>query len=111
VAGLALLCATALTMMASATPAVASLKAQARAATTVPRLDHVFLVMEENNGLQDIIGNPAAPNLNYLAKTFGLATDYYGASPDSSESNYVAILGGSSFNEVLSPRSIRSSST
>ena len=54
--------------------------------------------MEENNGFTDVIGNKAAPNLNYLAKTFGVATDYYGVSPDSSESNYVGILGGSTFN-------------
>jgi phospholipase C len=69
----------------------------ASAATGIPHLDHVFLIMEENNGYGDVIGNPAAPNLNYLAKTFGVATDYFGASPDSSESNYVAILGGSTF--------------
>ncbi|WP_187365590.1 alkaline phosphatase family protein [Trebonia kvetii] len=51
--------------------------------------------MEENNGFTDVIGNKAAPNLNYLARTFGVATDYFGVSPDSSESNYVAMLGGS----------------
>jgi len=45
-----------------------------------------------------VIGNPAAPNLNYLAKAFGVETDYFGVSPDSSESNYVGLLGGSTFN-------------
>ena len=69
--------------------------ALASATSQVPRLDHVFVIMEENNGFHDVIGNQAAPNLNYLAKTFGLATDYFGVSPDSSESNYVALLGGS----------------
>lgn len=64
-------------------------------AVAVPKLNHVFLIMEENNGFSDVIGNPAAPNLNYLAKTFGLETDYFGVSPDSSESNYVGLLGGS----------------
>jgi hypothetical protein len=68
--------------------------ASASAAPSVPRLDHVFLIMEENNGFHDVIGNQAAPNLNYLARTFGLATDYFGVSPDSSESNYVGLLGG-----------------
>lgn len=43
--------------------------------------------MEENNGFQDIIGNKAAPNLNYLANTFGLETNYFGVSPCRSESN------------------------
>ena len=72
--------------LASASPATAA---------PVPRLDHVFVIMEENNGFRDVIGNPAAPNLNRLARQFGLATDYFGVSPDSSESNYVALLGGS----------------
>jgi phospholipase C len=70
----------------------------APAAVAAPGLDHVFLIMEENNGFHDVIGNPAAPNLNYLAKTFGVETDYFGVSPDSSESNYVGLLGGSTFN-------------
>jgi hypothetical protein len=65
------------------------------APVAVPHLDHVFLIMEENNGFHDVIGNPAAPNLNALARRFGVATDYFGVSPDSSESNYVAMLGGS----------------
>ena len=68
------------------------------AAASAPRLDHVFLIMEENNGFHDVIGNKAAPNLNYLAKTFGLETDYFGTSGDSSETNYVSILGGDTDN-------------
>src|SRR5271165_1907738 len=71
--------------------------ALAQATASAPHLEHVFLIMEENNGFHDVIGNPAAPNLNYLAKTFGVETDYFGVSPDSSESNYVALLGGSTF--------------
>ncbi|HEX4255567.1 MAG TPA: alkaline phosphatase family protein, partial [Streptosporangiaceae bacterium] len=67
------------------------------AVSSVPRLDHVFLIVEENNGLHDVIGNPAAPNLNYLAKTFGLETNYYGLSTNASEINYVGLLGGSTY--------------
>jgi len=84
--------------VAATSTAVTTTTATGTATASVPKLSHVFLIMEENNGLHDVIGNSAAPNLNYLARTFGSATDYYGASPDSSESNYVAILGGSSFN-------------
>jgi hypothetical protein len=58
--------------------------------------------MEENNGFHDIIGNPAAPNINYLASTFGLETNYFGVSPCCSESNYVQLLGGTSFANVQS---------
>ena len=55
--------------VAAAVPAAAVPSAAAPAA--VPHLDHVFLIMEENNGLYDVIGNPAAPNLNALAQQFG----------------------------------------
>jgi Phosphoesterase family len=81
--------------MAVAVPA--SAQASSALASSMPRLDHVFLIMEENNGYQDVIGNPAAPNLNYLAQTFGVATKYYGLSQDSSETNYVGLLGGNTF--------------
>ncbi|MBO0837544.1 MAG: hypothetical protein J2P28_18825, partial [Actinobacteria bacterium] len=76
-------------------PAVA---AQTTSSPAMPALDHVFLIMEENHGLADIIGNPAAPNINYLASTFGLETNYFGVSPCCSESNYVGLLGGNTFN-------------
>ena len=62
----------------------------------VPHYDHVFLVVEENHGFADVIGNPAAPNLNALARRFGVATDYF-AVAHPSEPNYVAMLGGSTF--------------
>jgi hypothetical protein len=65
-------------------------------ADQVPHLDHVFLIVEENNGFHDVIGDPAAPNLNYLAKTFAVATRYYGVN-GTSEPNYVGLLGGSTF--------------
>ena len=105
VAALALLLAAALTVITAqnATAAPAAPKATAQAApAAAPRLSHVFLIMEENNGFHDIIGNKAAPNLNYLAKTFGLATNYFGVSPCCSESNYVQLLGGKIFPSVQS---------
>jgi hypothetical protein len=58
--------------------------------------------MEENHGFSDVIGNPAAPNLNYLASTFGLETNYFGVSDCCSESNYVQLLGGTSYPNVNS---------
>jgi hypothetical protein len=75
----------------------ATAAASGSTSASVPKLDHVFLIMEENNGFYDVIGNPAAPNLNALAEQFGLATHYYGTNPNGSEGNYVDILGGSSF--------------
>ena len=76
--------------------------ALAQPAASTPKLSHVFLIMEENNGFTDVIGNKAAPNLNYLARTFGVATTYYGVSPCCSESNYVQLLGGKSYPSVNS---------
>jgi phosphoesterase family protein len=61
-----------------------------------PRYDHVFLIVEENHGFSQIIGNPAAPNLNRLASTYGLATASFSVA-DPSAPNYVAMLGGSFF--------------
>jgi hypothetical protein len=66
--------------------------------SSTPKLSHVFVIVEENNGYHDVIGNQAAPNLTYLAKTFGVATDYFGVSPCCSETNYVGLLGGNTFN-------------
>ena len=71
-------------------------EAAAVSQNAVPHYDHVFLVVEENNGFGDIIGNPAAPNFNKLAQTYGLATNYFGVSHPS-EPNYVAMLGGDTF--------------
>jgi hypothetical protein len=64
--------------------------------STVPQYDHIFVIVEENHGFTDVIGNPAAPNLNALAQQYGLATDYHGVAHPS-EPNYVAMLGGNTF--------------
>jgi hypothetical protein len=61
-----------------------------------PHYDHIFLIVEENHGFSQIIGNPAAPNLNRLADEFGLATASFSVA-DPSAPNYVAMLGGSTF--------------
>jgi len=62
----------------------------------IPRYDHILVIVEENHGFADVIGNPAAPNLNELASRFGRATSYFGVTHPS-EPNYVAVLGGNSF--------------
>lgn len=62
----------------------------------IPRLDHVFVIMMENHGFSQIIDNPSAPYLNYLAQTDNLATNYY-AIAHPSLNNYLEIVGGSNF--------------
>jgi hypothetical protein len=70
--------------------------APALKAQVFPKYDHVFLVIMENEGYSQIVGNPYAPILNALASDYGLATNYRGVA-DPSEPNYVAMLGGDFF--------------
>jgi len=75
---------------------VSPLAAQTATAKPFPQYDHVFLIVEENEGYEQVIGNPYAPIMNALAKNYGLATNYHGVA-DPSEPNYIAMLGGDSF--------------
>src|SRR5262249_42440493 len=61
-----------------------------------PRYDHIFLIIEENHGYNDIIGKKSAPNITRLAREYGLATQFF-STADPSAPNYVAMLGGSDF--------------
>src|SRR6267378_7607650 len=85
-----------LATLLTAAAALATGGATAIGSPGVARYDHIFVIVEENHGFADVIGNPAAPNLNALAHQFGLATDYFGISHPS-EPNYVALLGGNTF--------------
>ncbi|MDZ8050851.1 MAG: alkaline phosphatase family protein [Aulosira sp. ZfuVER01] len=62
----------------------------------IPKYDHIFVIVEENKSYDQIIGNPNAPIINQLAKTYGLAKNFYGV-VHLSEANYIAMLGGSTF--------------
>ncbi len=68
----------------------------AAVAGAMPRYGHIFIIVAENKGFDQIIGSPDAPKLNSLAKEFGLATRYFAAAHPS-EGNYVAMLGGNTF--------------
>jgi len=71
----------------------ATLEAQT---ASFPQYDHVFLLIMENEGYNQVVGNANAPILNALAQDYGLATNYTGVA-DPSEPNYVAMLGGDFF--------------
>ncbi|MBV9386818.1 MAG: hypothetical protein JOZ78_10370 [Chroococcidiopsidaceae cyanobacterium CP_BM_ER_R8_30] len=62
----------------------------------IPKYKHIFIIIEENHAYNQIIGEAMAPNINRLAKTYGLATRYYGI-VHPSQANYIALLGGSTF--------------
>jgi phosphatidylinositol-3-phosphatase len=64
----------------------------------IPHLDHVFVIMMENHGYQQIIGNPNEPYLNSLIQNgkVNFATNYF-AVGHPSLTNYLEIVGGSNF--------------
>lgn len=66
--------------------------------TGVPHLDHVFLIMMENHGYQQVINNPNEPYLNSQISggKVNLATNYF-AVGHPSLTNYLEIVGGSNF--------------
>lgn len=64
----------------------------------IPHLDHVFVIVMENHGFQQVINNPNEPFLNSLIahKKVNLATNYF-AVGHPSLTNYLEIVGGSNF--------------
>jgi phospholipase C len=62
----------------------------------VPRYAHVFVIVEENKNLDQIMDPAAAPNISALGGAHGVATNFYGE-VHPSEANYVALLGGDTF--------------
>jgi hypothetical protein len=62
----------------------------------VPRLDHVFVIMMENHGYIQIVGNPNAPFANQLANSANTAKNYF-AIAHPSLTNYLEVVGGSNF--------------
>jgi hypothetical protein len=64
--------------------------------TAVPAFSHVFVIVMENHEYGSVIGSSAAPYINGLASSYGLATNYYAASHPSLP-NYLALTAGSTF--------------
>lgn len=63
------------------------------AAQSLPRPDHIVIVVEENKSFAQIIGNPAAPYINELAGRGALFTQSYGVTHPS-QPNYLALFSG-----------------
>lgn len=62
----------------------------------VTHLDHVFVIMMENHGYSQIVGNANAPFANQYAKSANSATSYF-AVAHPSLNNYLEVVGGSNF--------------
>jgi len=85
-----------LKQIACALLAGTALTAAAPAFAAVPALNHVFVIMMENHGYGQILGNPYAPWINKEAASANLATNYF-AVAHPSLTNYLEIVGGSNF--------------
>lgn len=59
-------------------------------------LDHVFVIMMENHGYSQVVGNPNLPYINELVANANIATNYFAIAHPSS-TNYLEIVGGSNF--------------
>src|ERR1700690_3608619 len=60
------------------------------------RFEHVFVVVEENQNYEEVIGNTKdLPYLNTLAAKYGVATNYY-ANTHPSLNNYFYLTAGRS---------------
>jgi hypothetical protein len=64
--------------------------------SAIPHYRHIVEIMMENQSYSTIIGNPNAPQINALANTYGLATNYFGVTHPS-EPNYMANIAGDYF--------------
>lgn len=67
--------------------------AQPVSAAELPRPDHIVIVVEENKGYSQVIGNPDAPYINALAQHGALFTHSYGVTHPS-QPNYLALFSG-----------------
>ena len=63
-------------------------------AQSLPRPDHIVIVVEENKSFAQIIGNPDTPYINALASRGALFTHSYGVTHPS-QPNYLALFSGS----------------
>ena len=80
----------------SASLSVPAIAAEGPVPAGIPHLEHVFIIMMENHGYGQIIGNPNAPFINAYAQYANLATNYF-AVAHPSLTNYLEVVGGSNF--------------
>lgn len=80
----------------SSTAATVTAMTASHSPSPVPHLSHIVIVVMENEELDGIIGNSAAPYINRLANEGALATASY-AVRHPSLPNYLALTGGSTF--------------
>ncbi len=60
----------------------------------VPGFQHVVVVLLENESYSEVVGSPEAPELNGLARQYGLLTNFFAVAHPSLP-NYLALVSGS----------------
>ena len=83
-----------LTSVALLTGTVMAVPAAQASVTTVPRPDHVVMLILENHSSGDILGNPDAPYINSLAASGANMTSSF-ALTHPSQPNYIGLFSGS----------------
>jgi hypothetical protein len=79
---------------------VAILLLPRHACAQVPRVDHVFVLVEENESFKAVVGASSAPYLNELATNYALATSYF-ATAHPSIVNYFMLTTGDAIDKKL----------
>ena len=74
----------------------AAFAAEGPVPTGIPRLDHVWVIMMENHGYSQVVGNPNDPFVNDYVTLVNSATNYF-AVAHPSLTNYLEVTGGSNF--------------
>jgi hypothetical protein len=86
----------ALLSLATAVTAGSALAAEGPVPVGIPHLDHVWVVMMENHGIGQVVGNPNCPYINDLVNLANVGTNYF-AIAHPSLTNYLEVTGGSNF--------------
>jgi phospholipase C len=79
--------------MKSIVLALSLVAAAAHAEASLPRPDHIVIVIEENKSLGDVIGSKSAPYLNALARRGAVLTNFT-SSHHPSQPNYIEVFAG-----------------
>jgi hypothetical protein len=80
--------------LAAALVVLVVLPGAARARGGVPPFAHVVVIVFENKERESVLGNPAAPTFNRLARDYATLGRYYGVAHPSLP-NYLALVSGS----------------
>jgi phosphatidylinositol-3-phosphatase len=85
-----------LCLLAAGMASTASAQKEGPVPKGVPHLDHVWVIMMENHGYNQLNDNPNAPFINKLASSANKGTNYF-AVGHPSLTNYLETVGGSNF--------------